>query len=90
MPPVSEKTVRFICFLYFVHIDHPHRQVVLSDYGRRRLCISVYFRMRAPMAASVDGNSYSRRALTSYTTIISVRGDPKWLGKAMQVRACAS
>jgi hypothetical protein len=90
MPPVSEKTVRFICFLCFVRTDQPHRQVVLSDYGRRRLCMSTYFHVRAPMAASSDGNSYSRRASTSYTTIVSVRGDPERLGKAVQMRAFAS
>jgi hypothetical protein len=89
MPSVSEKTVQFF-FLCFVHTDHPHRQVVLSDYGRRRLCMSAYFRVRAPMAASADGNLYSRRASTSYTTIVSIRGDTERLGKAVQVRACAS
>jgi hypothetical protein len=90
MPPVSEKLFDLFVFLCFICTDHPHRQVVLSDYGRRRLCMSAYFRVRAPMAASADGNSYSRRASTSYTTIVSVCGHPVRLGKAVQVHACAS
>jgi hypothetical protein len=61
--------------------------VVLSDYGRRRLCMSAYFRVRAPMAASADKNSYSRRASTSYTTI-SVRWRRPWTTRQSCASAC--